>query len=183
MARQGWYRRMPLRGYRCQFAFIPRLARSFVLSFQDRLCVDRDVDRVADNDPAFVNDIIPADAEIVAVDPGLGDEPGPHLRTLVYPFSVLLFPPRSSPLAEVVDLELNLARHPSDRQRASQDVVARACDFYLIARECDAWVILDIQKISTAEVRVTLRLSRPDGSGIDGHFRRRLAWILRSEDQ
>jgi hypothetical protein len=60
-------------------------------------------------------------------------------------------------LTEVVDLELNLARHPSDHQRASQDVVARACDFYLIACECDPRMMLDIQKISTAEVRVTLR--------------------------
>src|SRR5207247_10718321 len=100
-------------------------------------------DRVADNDPAFVNDIIPADAEIVAVDPGLGDEPGPHLRTLVYPLSVLLFPPRSSPLAEVVDLELNLARHPSDNKSASQDVVERACDFHLITNERASQLILD----------------------------------------
>src|SRR6266849_3730205 len=158
---------MPIRRYRCQFASSPRLARAFVLFFQYRLCVDRDLDRVADNDPAFVNDIIPADAEIVAVDPGLGDEPGPHPRTLVYPFSVRLFPPRSSPLAKVVDLELNLARHPSDHERASQDVVTRASDFYLIACECDPWVMLDIQKISAAEMRVTLRLSRPDCSGID----------------
>src|SRR5205814_4811491 len=96
------------------FASSLRLARAFVLFFRYRLCVDRDVDRVADNDPAFVNDIIPADAEIVAVDPGPGDEPGPYSRTLVYPVSVLLFPPRSSPLAEIVDRELNLARHSSD---------------------------------------------------------------------
>src|SRR5713226_2530791 len=158
---------MPLRSYRCQFASSPRLACAFVLFSQYRLCVDSDVDRVADNDAAFVNDIIPVDAEIVAVDPGLGDESGPHPRTLIYPFSVLLFPPRRSPLAEVVDLELHLARHPSDRQRASQDVVVRADNFYLIACECDPWVMLDIQKISAAEMRVTLRLSRPDCSGID----------------
>src|SRR5256886_8900330 len=80
--------------------------------------------------------------------------------------------PRSSPLAEVIDLELNLARHPSDHQRASQDIVARACDFHLIACKRDPRMMLDIQKISTAEVRVTLRLSRPDCSGIDGHVSR-----------
>src|ERR1700730_4156924 len=152
---------MPLRSYRCQFASSPRLARTFVLFPQYRLCVDRDVDRVADNDAALVNDIIPADAEVVAVDPGLRDESGPHPRTLVDPCSVLLFPPRRSPLAEVVDLELHLARHPSDHQGASQDVVARACDVDLIACECDPRVMLDIQKISTPEVRVTLRLARP----------------------
>src|SRR2546425_8191709 len=87
MARQGWYRRMPLRRYRCQFAFIPRLARTFVLFFQYRLCVDSDVDRVADNDPAFVNDIIPADAEIVAVCPRLCGEPPPPPPTPAIHFS------------------------------------------------------------------------------------------------
>ena len=144
-----------------------RLARAVVPSFQYRLCVDRDVDRVADNDPAFVNDIIPADSEIVAVDPGLGDESGPHFRTLVDPFPALLLPPRCEPLAEVPDIEFNLARYSSDGQRASQDVVARACDFDLIAFECDPRMILDIQKISAPEVRVTLRLPRPDRRGID----------------
>jgi hypothetical protein len=86
-------------------------------------------------------------------------------------------------LAEVADIEFNLARHPSDRQRASQDVVARACDFDLIACECDPRMILNIQKISAAEVRVTLRLSRPDRRGIDCHVSRRLGGILRIEDQ
>jgi hypothetical protein len=86
-------------------------------------------------------------------------------------------------LAEVPDIEFNLATYSSDRQRASQDVVARACHFDLIAFECDPRMMLDIQKISAAEVRVTLRLSRPDRRGIDCHVSRRLGGILGIEDQ
>src|ERR1700680_2340939 len=112
------------------------------------------------------------DAEIGAFDPGLGTNPARTLGPLFIHVPSLLVPPRRSPLAEVVDLELHLARHPSDHQRASQDVVARACDFYLMACECDPRMMLDIQKIGTAEVRVTLRLPRPDCSGIDCHISR-----------
>ena len=62
------------------------LACAFVLSFEYRLRIDRDVDHAADNDPAFVEDIIPADSEIVAVDPRVCEESGSHPRTLVDPF-------------------------------------------------------------------------------------------------
>ena len=44
-------------------------------------------------------------------------------------------------------------------------------------------MMLDIQKISTAEVRVTLGLPRPDRSGIDGHVYCRLDGILRIEHE
>jgi hypothetical protein len=44
-----------------------------------------------------------------------------------------------------------------------------ACDFDLIAFECDPRMILDIQEISAPEARVTLRLPRPDRRGIDCH--------------
>src|SRR5690242_9671957 len=111
--------------------------------------------------PSLVDDIVPTDTKVMLVDPGLGDEPGPHPRTLVYPFPVFFFSPRSSPLAEVVDCKLHLARHSADRERACQDVVARAGNFHLIACECDPRTMLDIKKISAAEMRVTLRLPRP----------------------
>jgi hypothetical protein len=91
----------------------------------------------------------------MSVDTGLGDEPGPHPRTLVYPFPIVFFPPRSLPLAEVVDPKLHLARHSADGERARQDVVARTGHFHLIACEYDPRMMLDIEKISTAEVRVT----------------------------
>jgi hypothetical protein len=43
--------------------------------------------------------------------------------------------------------------------------------------------MLDIQKISAAEMRVTLRLSRPHCSGIDRDVSRRSGGILGIEDQ
>jgi hypothetical protein len=73
-------------------------------------------------------------------------------------------------LAEVPDPQVDLAGYRSDRQRASHDVVAGACDFDLIAFECDPRMILDIEKISAAKVRVTLRLPRPDRRGVDGYL-------------
>jgi hypothetical protein len=157
------------------------LARTVILVSQYRLGVQEDVDRSAADDPALVYDIVPTDTKVMSVDPGLGDEPGPQPRTLVYPFPIFFFPPRSSPLAEVVDRKLHLARHSTNRERACQDVVARAGDFHLIAYEYDPRMMLDIKKISAAEMRVALRLPRPDFSGIDGHVNGRMDWILRIE--
>src|SRR5579862_3072932 len=123
------------------------LARTVVLVFQYRLGIQGDVDRSADDDPALVYDIVPTDTKVMSVDAGLGDEPGPHLRTLVYPFPIFFFPPWSSPLAEVVDPKLYVARHPANRKRACQGVVTRAGDFHLIACERDPRMMLDIKKI------------------------------------
>jgi hypothetical protein len=44
-------------------------------------------------------------------------------------------------------------------------------------------MMLDIKKSSAAEMRVTLRLPRPDCSGIDGYVNGRLDAILRIQHE
>src|SRR5262249_51913285 len=71
------------------------------LPFQDRLGVDRDVDVVADDDAAAVQDAMPVDAEVLPVDARRRDEACSRLRSLVD----AVLPPRGLPLAEVLDVE------------------------------------------------------------------------------
>jgi len=160
-ARRFAHRRMPLRSYRCQFASslaqrAPSSCSSNIASASMVMSIVLPTTTPPLSTTSF--QLTPKSWRLILV---LATNPAPHPRD---PLSIHC-PSFSShhgvrPLAKVVNFELNLARHPSDHQRASQDVVARACDFYLIACECDPRVTLDIQKISTAEVRVTLRLSR-----------------------
>ena len=62
--------------------------------FQNRFSINGDFHRVANDDAAFVHGVVPADAEVLAVDCGGGDEAGAGL----WSFVDAVFPPRCLPL-------------------------------------------------------------------------------------
>src|SRR6266700_2084763 len=130
--------------------------------FQDRLDVDRDVNVISNDNAASVYRVIPTDAEIVAIDRRRGDKAGARLWSLVD----AVFPPGRLPLPEVMDIQRCFARNSADGEVAADSEVVTAQDLDLIAAESDLRMICHIQKISAAQMIVSLWLAGPDSFSV-----------------
>src|SRR5947209_14531698 len=118
------------------------------LLFEDRLGVDGDPDVVAHYHTAEIERIVPAHAEIVAVDGGLGDESRADLRSLVD----AALPPGSRPAPEIVDVEHRRAGDAADGQVPFDPEIQRAGSLGDASVEADLRMTFDVDEVGAAEV-------------------------------
>jgi hypothetical protein len=96
------------------------------------------------------------------------------------PFVHATFPPGRRPLPQIANLQTDVARDPSNGQLSRQDVIVVTNHFNLVPSEGNFGMMFHIEEVRTAKVRVSLRLSRPEGFGIDANFNpgfTRVLWI------
>src|SRR5437660_3143081 len=92
------------------------------LVFQYRLGIDRDLNRVADDEAAFVHRVVPTNTKVLPIDFGRGGKAGAGLWSLVN----AVFPPGRLPLPEVTNVERGRPRHAANRQLASHAIIILA---------------------------------------------------------
>src|SRR5207248_5597960 len=115
---------------------------------QDRLGVERELDLVADDHAATRELVLPGDAEVVTVDCRPRLEADPAQLALV----LLADPERGLPFAERDDVERNGLGRAPDRQldlaleRGGARALAEA------AGERDLRMVLDVEKVSAAQM-------------------------------
>src|SRR5205085_11108951 len=115
---------------------------------QDRLGVEDQLDLVADDHAATGELVLPRDAEVVPIDPGGRLESDPAHVALV----VVADPEGRVPLAQIVDVERDRSRDPTNRELdlSLEGRVARAVGE--AAAEGDLGVVLDVEEVGAAQV-------------------------------
>src|SRR5260370_14297054 len=120
----------------------------------DGLHVEGDLDVVADDDAAALEQLVPVEPELLAVDRGLGEEADP------------LVPPGVLARAEVFGIELHRTRHPAHRELAEHPVSVLPPALDLAALEGDRRVVLDVEEFGGAVVLVPVGLVGVDARGL-----------------
>src|SRR5262249_6150235 len=153
--------------------------RRFGRSDQDGLGINRDLRRITHHQTASIEGAAPTHAEITAVDAGLRQEARANLRA----FIDALFPPPSRPLPQLTDPPRNFARDVPNSQLPPQNIVVAAGDIHLVSRESDLRIMLHVEEIGAAQVRVPIRIPGPDRAGVNARLHPGTAWILGIEDE
>lgn len=107
--------------------------------------------------------VLPRDAEVVSVEHGTGLEPEPpHLAAALVPDPV-----GRRPLPEVGDLEGDLARDAPQGQVGHRPVVVVTGALDEATAKGDRRVVLDIEEVRGAQMRVAVGLTGPDAGRVD----------------
>src|SRR6266852_3790229 len=106
----------------------------------DGLHVEGYLDLVADDDAAALEQLVPVEPELLAVDRGLGEEADP------------LVPPGVLARAEVYGIARHRTRHPAHRELAGHPVPVLPPTLDLAAREGERRVVLGVEEFGGAEV-------------------------------
>src|SRR3954452_10929764 len=136
---------------------------------ENGLDLELDGDLVTDDDAAAVHRHLDVDAELVAVDLGLGGEAGARAAEGVR--------------AEAVELKVedDRAGDALDRQLALDGPVG-AVGLHRGGAEEHGRVVLDVEEVSRADVRVALLLTGVDGAELDTGLDRGLGGVLGGDD-
>src|SRR6266545_3554907 len=150
-------------GLGCLVAVVLDRASALQVLLEDRLHVQRDRDLVADHHTATGQMVLPRHAEVVAVDRGRGREADPPQGAAV----LLAHPVGRLPLAVVGHVQDHRPGDPPDGQvDAGLGVhVPGALDD--VAGEGDPGMVLDVEEVGAAEVRVACLFAGPDPGGVD----------------
>src|SRR3954462_4255430 len=136
---------------------------------ENGLDLELDGDLVTDDDAAAVHRHLDVDAELVAVDLRLGGEAGARAAVGVR--------------AEAVELEVqdDGPRDALDGQLALDGPVG-AVGLHRGGPEDHGRVVLDVEEVSRADVRVTLLLTGVDGAELDAGLDRGVGRVLGGDD-
>ena len=110
----------------------------------------------------------------MAVDPGGGLEADPAQLALV----LAVGPERRSPLTQRLDVEADGSGGAADRQLDLARERGRAGALGEAALERDRGVVVDVEEVRAAQVRVALRLAGPDPGGVDLAFEGRVQALV-----
>src|SRR5690348_6724479 len=121
----------------------------------EKLELEADLHLVADQQAAGFERLIPGQTEIAAAD----------LRRRAE--SEALAAPRIRDPALLDDVERHLTRHAVDRQVAGELELAAAAIEHARPLERDARILLRVEEVGRAEVRVALRVACVDGIDVD----------------
>src|SRR5206468_2572102 len=119
-----------------------------------RLDVDRDRHLVADGDAARLEDLVPGDAVVLAIDLGGGLRAGAHLALRVLDFG-----------RGTLDVEAHLARDAVQGQVAGHLEVTRVHLLDLLRHEADSRVLGDVEEIRALQMRIALLDAGVDTGG------------------
>src|SRR5439155_841072 len=122
-----------------------------------RLDVDRDRHLVADGDAARLEDLVPGEAEVLAVDRGGGLRAGAGVA------------PRVLDLGRgALDVEAHLARDAVEGEVADHLEVTWGARLDLLRHEHDRRVPDDVEEVGALQMRVALFDAGVDAGGVDG---------------
>ena len=141
---------------------------------QDRLDVENQLGIVADDHPAAGELVLPGDAEVMAVDRGVGLEADAAHLALV----LLADPERRLPLPQRHDAERDRPCHTPNRQLDLTVEGSGAGALREAPGERDLRVVLDIEEVGAAQVLVAVRLAGPDPGGVDLAFEGRVQALV-----
>src|SRR5260370_33918162 len=116
---------------------------------------------------------------MMAIESGGGEEASASLGTFVD--SAL--PPRRLPLTQVGNLERDLPRDAANRQVGAHQILARAEQLNLIPTESDLRMLLHVQEVCAAKVRVAIGLAAPEIARVNLDRDSRVLGMLGIESQ
>jgi len=134
--------------------------------FEDGLSVDGDFNEIADDNPALVQRRVPAYAEIVAVYRSRGYETCAGFGTLID----AILPPRRLPLAQIGNAKFAGAAYAANGQIPLDRVIVIAEQFHFAAAKSDSGMMFNVEEIDAAQMRIAIRLARPQPAGFDFDF-------------
>src|SRR5450755_797501 len=119
------------------------------------LQLELDLDAIAHQQAARLEDLVPLEAEVLAVEGALRGESDPFVA------------PGVLAAAAVLDVERDLAADVADGQLSGQTVERRAELLDPRAAEPDLGKVLDVEEVGRPQVIVALGRARVDAGGID----------------